>query len=234
METPQHGGRRTRLVATIAAVVLGVSGVAAVGVGVSRQQPAPAAPPAASSPSRQAEAPSSAPPSGAGRVSRPAMAPAHDVPLLDYAEPERVTIPSIGVDSRLVDLGLDSAGMMETPVPVEVAGWFTPSPPPGVGGATVLAGHVTWDQQPTVFFKLGELRKGDKVSVTREDGARVTYEVYRIGSFPKDSFPTDEVYGQPGRSELRLITCGGDYDEASKRYLDNVIVWAGAVAVDRS
>jgi len=237
MDAPRRDGRRARLAATLAAVALGVVGVTAVGVGLSQQDPAPPAPTAASAPSvtSSTPAPSEGPASDGPASEGPADQPAKDdVELLDYSEPVRIDIPSIGVGSRLVDLGLDEQGVMETPVPVDLAGWFTPSPPPGVGGATVIAGHVTWDQEPTVFFRLGELTTGDRVSVTRDDGARVTYEVTRIGSFPKDSFPTDEVYGQPDGSELRLITCGGEFDEAAGRYLDNVIVWARAIDVDRA
>jgi LPXTG-site transpeptidase (sortase) family protein len=143
----------------------------------------------------------------------------------------RIEIPRIDVSSSLVDLGLDSQGVMETPEPVDKAGWFTPSPPPGVPGATVIAGHVTWNQEPSVFFELGDLRRGDRIKVERADGVLTTFEVTRIGSFPKESFPTKAVYTQPKRSELRLITCGGEYDEAQNRYLDNVIVWATIVDV---
>jgi len=156
------------------------------------------------------------------------------VPPLDYSRPVRIEIPTIGVSSTLVDLGLDAEGVMETPEPVDKAGWFTPSPPPGVPGATVIAGHVTWNQQPSVFFELGDLRRGDRVRVERADGVATTFRVTRIGSFPKESFPTEAVYTQPGRAELRLITCGGEYDEASNRYLDNVIVWATIDDVTRS
>ena len=233
MGTAQHGGRRARLVATLVAVVLAVSGAAAVAVGLSQQQPAPPAPPTASSGDPARHTTSRAAQDRPSRAHRPTSREVNSLPVLDYSAPQRLRIPEIGVDSTLVDLGLDDEGAMETPEPVEYAGWFTPSPPPGVGGVTVLAGHVTWDQQPTVFFRLGELRAGDKVSVTRDDGVSVDYEVTRIGSFPKDEFPSRAVYSEPHGSELRLITCGGRYDESAHRYLANVVVWARAVAVDR-
>lgn len=152
---------------------------------------------------------------------------------LDYSAPVHISIPEIGVSSSLLELGLDSEGVMETPQPphVDRAGWFRPSPPPGVPGATVIAGHVTWNEKPVVFFELSELRPGDTVKVRRADGISTVFEVTRTGSFPKDGFPTDAVYNQPDRSELRLITCGGEYDEANNRYLSNVIVWARIVDV---
>lgn len=206
------------------AALLGCSGAVAIAIGIADQDPAPSATPdnrsVAASPSPRPE------PQSGDRVPR---GDASDE--LDYSAPVRITIPSIGVSSELVDLGLDAAGVMETPQPVDKAGWFSPSPPPGIPGATVIAGHVTWDQEPMVFFELGELRPGDRVEVLRQDGATTIFEVTRIGSFPKSGFPTKAVYTQPERSELRLITCGGEYDEAAGRYLANVIVWARLVDV---
>jgi hypothetical protein len=43
---------------------------------------------------------------------------------------------------------------------------------------------------------------------------------------PKSEFPTQRVYGNTETPELRLITCGGAFDEASGNYLDNVVVYA--------
>lgn len=231
MRTTEHAHRRrARFGATAAAAVLGVVGVTAVAVALARQDPTPPAPPTA------APTVASPSPSGSGSTA-PEPAPSSPAPsledttALDYSEPTTIAIPSLDVRSRLVDIGLDPQGAMETPVPVDKAGWFTPSPPPGVPGATVIAGHVTWNQEPMVFFELGNLRKGDTVEVAREDGAVVVYEVTRTGSFPKDEFPTDAVYSQPDQPELRLITCGGEYDAVNHRYLANVIVWAEMVDV---
>ncbi len=40
------------------------------------------------------------------------------------------------------------------------------------------------------------------------------------------AFLTDAVYGDAPGSQLRLITCGGDFDDTNRRYLDNIIVYA--------
>lgn len=219
--------RRPRATAVVAALLL-VAGLAMLGWGVLAQEPSP--PPAVPS----AAPPDAAPPDAEPPRSTPDRGRADAVPHLDYSAPVRIRIPRIGVDSSLVELGLDQDGVMETPRQVEKAGWFRPSPPPGIPGATVIAGHVTWDREPVVFFELGSLSRGDRVEVVREDGITTVFEVTRVGSFPKDGFPTDEVYDSPPRSELRLITCGGEYDEEADRYLDNVIVWARIVGLERA
>ena len=226
----ENGRRRSRVVAAVVAVLLAGSGAAAVAVGIASQDPAPPAPPGG-----QAAPPGSGSTSAEPKRSQKRDRPRNSVQDLDYSAPVRISIPRIGVSSSLIQLGLDSDGVMETPQPpnVDRAGWFSPSPPPGIPGSTVIAGHVTWDQEPVVFFELGDLRRGDKVQVKREDGITTVFEVYRIGSFPKDGFPTDAVYDQPDTSELRLITCGGEYDAENNRYLSNVIVWAKIVDVKK-
>ncbi|EST26495.1 class F sortase [Streptomyces niveus] len=47
-----------------------------------------------------------------------------------------------------------------------------------------------------------------------------------MATYPKDDFPTVEVYRNLDHAGLRLITCGGDFSEADLRYADNVVVYA--------
>ena len=41
---------------------------------------------------------------------------------------------------------------------------------------------------------------------------------------PKARFPTEAVYAPTARPELRLITCGGQFDRTVRSYEDNVVV----------
>jgi len=67
------------------------------------------------------------------------------------------------------------------------------------------------------------------VDVAREDGTVATFEVYDLQQFPKDGFPTVQVYGPTTGPELRLITCGGTIVESTGRFDDNIIVFAREV-----
>jgi hypothetical protein len=60
------------------------------------------------------------------------------------SRPVRRTIPSIAVDTGLIDLGLKPDGTMEVPPDGSTAGWYTESPTPGELGPAVLAAHVDW------------------------------------------------------------------------------------------
>jgi hypothetical protein len=68
------------------------------------------------------------------------------------------------------------------------------------------------------------------VVVDRADGTQATFRVGRVERHAKDDFPTGEVYGDVGWAGLRLITCGGKFDERTGNYEDNVIVFARLVS----
>jgi sortase (surface protein transpeptidase) len=142
------------------------------------------------------------------------------------AAPVRVRVPVIGVDSELLRLGTDPAGVLVPPDDPDRAGWFTGGAVPGDVGPAVVAGHVDSVEGPAVFARLLELDPGDEVVVEREDGTTARFTVTGVGRHPKDGFPTEAVYGPTPRAELRLVTCGGDFDRSRGSYLDNVVVTA--------
>ena len=142
------------------------------------------------------------------------------------ADPVRVRVPVIGVDSELLRLGTDAAGVLVPPEDFARAGWFADGAVPGHVGPAVVAGHVDSFEGPAVFHRLGELVPGDEVLVDAEDGTTARFTVTGTGRFPKSAFPTEAVYGPTPRAELRLVTCGGEFDRSRRSYLDNVIVTA--------
>ncbi|SFO89368.1 Sortase family protein [Geodermatophilus dictyosporus] len=145
------------------------------------------------------------------------------------APPTRVRVPAIGVDTPLVDLGLDAAGALEAPADFGRAGWFAGGTVPGDVGPAVLAGHVDSVDGPAVFSRLRELAAGDEVLVDRADGTTARFRVTDVERHPKDAFPTASVYGPTADAQLRLVTCGGDFDRAARSYEDNVVVFATLV-----
>ncbi|WP_018157131.1 class F sortase [Demetria terragena] len=130
----------------------------------------------------------------------------------------------------LIGLGLAKDGAMEVPSDPDRVGWFTGGGRPGGPGPTVLAGHVDSRTGPAVFYKLTSLKPGDRVTVTRGDGQKVIYRVTRTQDVPKDTFPTEAVFGASAGDELRLITCTGQWDRVNQTHLDNRVVWAQAVS----
>jgi sortase (surface protein transpeptidase) len=168
--------------------------------------------------------------SGAERPARandtaPPPAPVSPEPV---AAPSVVEVPAIALRSELIELGLDEHRRLEVPADPDLAGWWTGGPRPGEQGAAVIAGHVDSIEGPAVFWRLHELGPGDRVTVHDVQGASTDFVVDRVERWPKDDFPTDEVYlGTDGR-ELRLITCGGGFDARARSYEDNLVVFATA------
>ena len=152
-------------------------------------------------------------------------------PVVDAeaAPPRRLTVEAAGIDTPLVGLRRLRDGSLEVPTDFALAGWYREGVKPGDNGPAVLVGHVDSYDGPAVFYRLDDLRKGDRVVVTRADGSSVAFEVYARETVPKDAFPTSRVYGDTDRPELRLLTCGGPFDTETKHYLDNVVVYAALV-----
>ncbi|MFI1769642.1 class F sortase [Streptomyces sp. NPDC020800] len=141
--------------------------------------------------------------------------------------PARLLIPGIGVDTPVMRLGLAQDGSVQVP-PVTAhdrAGWYQNSPAPGRTGPSVILGHVTVGAYGDgVFRHLDRLRRGDAITVRLENGRSAGFAVTSVRTVAKADFPTKAVYGDVGRPELRLITCGGP--RSGDGYLDNVIVFA--------
>jgi sortase (surface protein transpeptidase) len=107
------------------------------------------------------------------------------------------------------------------------AAWYRYSPTPGSLGPAIVLGHVdSASGGPSVFFRLGDLRRGDRVSITRADDSIAVFIVDEVHTYAKDDFPTDVVYRDINHAGLRLITCGGAFDDSTGHYLDNVVVFA--------
>ncbi|MFI7703415.1 class F sortase [Nonomuraea sp. NPDC049480] len=208
----QFGVRRGFVLPALAAAL----GAAAL---IAMSWPRPAAP--------TVPAPTGPAPTGAAPV------PAVMTPRVPASPPVRVDIPEIGVRAKVMRLGLNPDGTLEVP-PLSKAdqtGWYERGAAPGTAGPTVIVGHVDTAAGPAVFSRLGELRPGDRVRVTRADGKIATYRLDALESVRKDAFPTLRVYGDVSYPAIRLITCGGDFDRSSGHYLDNTIAYGHLVSI---
>ena len=167
------------------------------------------------------------------RSSSPRVSPTSTiVGVLPRSKPLVLDIPSIGVHSSLLSLGLNADGSVQVPsgTSYDEAGWYRFSPTPGSLGPAVILGHVdSGARGASVFFDLGHLRPGNRVMVTRRDRSIAVFEVTGVRRYPKDRFPTQLVYGNTDHAALRLITCGGVFNFSTGHYVDNVVVFASLV-----
>ncbi|WP_405671994.1 class F sortase [Streptomyces sp. NBC_01530] len=173
-------------------------------------------------------------PAGAGDLASVGRPPDAELPPaarpLGHALPQRIDIPDLGVQAPVVARGLDRQGAIDPP-PYDqagVVGWYAAGARPGAAGAALMVGHVDTETRPAVFYRLSTIRPGENVRVVRDDGKVAEFTVDDVRVQERDRFDARQAYGQhrPGRSELRLITCGGTFDRVSHSYTANVIVSA--------
>ncbi|MEU9991609.1 class F sortase [Streptomyces sp. NPDC048045] len=150
---------------------------------------------------------------------------------LPRSTPLRLLIPKISVDAPFTALTVGASGQLEPPpaANTNLVGWYSDGVSPGEKGTAVIAGHVDTVTSAAVFAGLDQLESGDRFSVDRADGSTATFVVDDTETFAKDDFPSDRVYADASRPEVRLITCAGDYDHAVGDYTENLVVFAHLV-----
>ena len=228
----QQPGRLRRIAAPLA-VLLVIAGAVALVFGVRAQHHPPQPPPSAAIEQPVVPAGSSnSPGSPTGQGGSPGKL-ATRGPLLARSVPVSIWIPAIGVRSDLLQLGLNPDHTVQVP-PLSrnsQAGWYRYSPTPGQLGPSVILGHVdSAEYGPGIFFRLGALRQGDLVEVTRSDHSVGVFRIERVVSYPKDHFPTLAVYGNTDHAALRLITCGGKFDFSTHNYQSNIVAYASLIS----
>lgn len=154
-------------------------------------------------------------------------------PALHQSPPVSVSIPAIGVKSKLLHLGLNQDGSIQVPdliTSANEAAWYKYSATPGQIGTSVIEGHVDSNGGPAVFYRLGALRPGNRINVTLADGITAIFRVTGVREYLKDKYPADTIYAPANFAALRLITCGGGFDAATGHYLSSVVVYASLVS----
>ena len=142
-----------------------------------------------------------------------------------FGAPERLQIPALNVDARVVPVGLTSGGYMDSPKGADDIGWFDRSARPGERGSAVLAGHSGYRSGPAVFDDLPELEEGDRVYVVDEDKNRVAFRVTDTKLYAPDA-KVPEIFSSKGASRLSIITCTGVWNPATRTHSKRLVVVA--------
>ncbi|OLZ61943.1 class F sortase [Streptomyces sp. IMTB 2501] len=150
---------------------------------------------------------------------------ANDLPR---SEPTRLLIPKISVDAPFTTLEMDDSRTLQPPPAgdTNLVGWYAKGVSPGETGTAIIAGHLDTTTSAAVFANLDALAPGDEFTVQRADGRDADFVVDDAETFAKDGFPSERVFADAQRPEVRLITCAGPYDKAAKDYTNNLVVFA--------
>jgi hypothetical protein len=147
--------------------------------------------------------------------------------LPEKVPPTSLTINGLSISQPLLAVGLEEDGAMEVPG-VEDIGWYSHGAVPGRPGATVVVAHVWWGDSPGPFSQLGSLEPGALIEVGVGDAVH-SYVVVERTMYDKEALP-GSLWRNSGPETLALITCGGDFDNSTRRYKQNMVVYAVPIA----
>lgn len=141
--------------------------------------------------------------------------------------PNNIEIPSIGLNAKVVNVGVTADNTMEVPHDATQVGWYELGIKPGdTGGAIMTAHYDTTTGKQAVFYNLRKLKPGDIIYVKMEDGKELLFQVTDLLSEPVKSFPTELIFGNFPDKKLILITCDGVWNPIEKNYSKRLVVYA--------
>lgn len=153
-----------------------------------------------------------------------------DTESVTNGAPVRLKIPVIGVDSAIEDAFITPDGRMDVPLGSVNVAWFALGPHPGQKGSAVIGGHFGIKNNiPFVFYKLNELKIGDKVYVVDDKGNNIAFKVQSIKSFGRNDDATTVFTSEDGLAHLNLITCEGIWNRVNNSYPQRLVVFTDAV-----
>lgn len=227
------GRRRRSFVSVVAALGVLLLGVAAVQLvdGRGRRFEAVGTAPPADAPASTTSAARATPPSTTTAPAAPAV-------LEDRSfTPSRIRMSRPAVDARIQPVDVLPDGNLVIPEDVRTVGWWRSGAAPGSPvGTVVLAGHVdSATAGPGALFHLDRAPVGSRITLrgTSLDGAGTpsaqVYEVVGRRRYAKAALPAATLFAQGRTPRLVVITCGGEFDPATRHYTDNVVVFAEPV-----
>ncbi|WP_308163358.1 class F sortase [Nocardia alni] len=169
--------------------------------------------------------------STAAASSKAATTAAQTAPPISRSTPVSFKISSINATGSLIALGLNTDGSVQVPANYQQAGWYQKGPAPGEQGSAVILGHVDSYKGVGVFFYLKNVKPGNMIDVTRADGKTAHFKVTDVRMYNKTQFPDQLVFGPRGGATLQVVTCGGQFDQTTKNYLSNVVVYSSLTSV---
>lgn len=141
--------------------------------------------------------------------------------------PDRLAIPSLGVDAPLVPESADAHGELVIPGdPGTVGRWRDGPGLDAAAGTTLLAGHVSVAGiGDGALRELHRVQPGALVVTTDASGVARWWRVEALLVRSKESLP---AFPSDGRRRLAIVTCGGPLLRTAQgnTYRDNIIVYA--------
>ena len=140
--------------------------------------------------------------------------------------PVQLSIPALEVDGPVLPAGVNGENELDVPPDARTLVWYRHGPSPGDPGSAVIAGHLNWQGVTGLFADLASTPVGETVTVTYDDGSQRAFTVTTVQLVPKPEVSVNGVFARSGERVLRLVTCGGEFDDSVNSYRSNVVVTA--------
>jgi LPXTG-site transpeptidase (sortase) family protein len=140
--------------------------------------------------------------------------------------PQRLIIPKLDIDAKILDMGINAAGNMDAPHNFVDVGWFKLGTVPGEIGSSVIDGHEDNGLSLDGVFKhLEDLRPGDDVYVVQADGKKLHFKVEVSEIYPYNNAPLQKIFARADKARLNLITCAGSWLKEAKTNDKRLVVY---------
>lgn len=140
--------------------------------------------------------------------------------------PSRITIPAAGIDSPVIEVGVNAAGEMDVPDgSTNNVGWYKYGTVPGATGSAVMDAHVF-----AAFKRLKSAHVGDRVFVTDARGTVHEFEIISSKVYPVAQVPMETIFNDASGAYLNFITCEGRYNLSLGTYTHRRVVYAQLVS----
>jgi LPXTG-site transpeptidase (sortase) family protein len=138
--------------------------------------------------------------------------------------PRYLTIEKLGIKkSRVLAMGVNKSGELDTPRNIFDVGWYESSGKPGQGGTMVIDGHNGGPHVYGVFKNLPNLATGDIIQIERGDGVIFKYKVVENTSVDlndSDAYMSTAMRSpETGIESVTLISCTGEWSQSQGTYL---------------
>jgi sortase (surface protein transpeptidase) len=142
--------------------------------------------------------------------------------------PRYLIIPKLGVDARILDVGLNPDGSLATPYNIYDTAWYNQSSMPGQQGAMLIDGHISSWTTNGVFYGLNTLQQGDLIDVQGGNGAVFSYKVVltKVYGFNKVDMAAALSPIYPNKPGLNLISCTGNVIAGTNEFNERIVVFA--------
>lgn len=140
--------------------------------------------------------------------------------------PVSLSIPAIGVNAPVIQVGVDANGNMDSPKTATDTAWYAPGARPGQPGNAAIAGHIDFaGVGPAVFWDLQLLGVGSEIFVADDQGKQRRFVVTGIESYVADQAPLERIFGPASTANLNLISCLGNFDPVTRSYDRRIVVY---------